>query len=171
MVRLVLLALAVFGTMSAEARRAARNERAQRARGGIEPPRDVYPLMQVAYPGVFLVMLLEGALRPEPPAAIAGLGVLVFLAGKALKWWAILSLGQAWTFRVIVVPGMEMVRRGPYARLRHPNYVGVVGELAGAGLIAAAPIAGVLGTAFFCGLMLLRVRLENRVLGAILRRG
>ena len=38
----IVLMVAVFGTMAAEAVRAARNERAQRARGGIEPAGDVY---------------------------------------------------------------------------------------------------------------------------------
>ena len=50
--------------MLVEARRAAANERAQRARGGIEPKHDVYPFMQIAYPGVFLAMIGEGLFRP-----------------------------------------------------------------------------------------------------------
>ena len=40
----------------------ARNERAQRARGGIEPAGDVYALDAVAYPAAFLAMIGEGAL-------------------------------------------------------------------------------------------------------------
>ena len=48
----------------------------------------------------------------------------LFILAKALKWWAILSLGRSWTFRVIVVPGDAPVASGPYAWLRHPNYVG-----------------------------------------------
>ena len=61
--------LVVFVPMLVEARRAARNERAQRARGGVEPRGDVYGVMRVAYPGVFLAMLAEGAVRGAPPAA------------------------------------------------------------------------------------------------------
>lgn len=171
MLRLLVIGLAVFALMLIEARRASANERTQRARGGVEPRRDVYPVMQIAYPGVFLAMLWEGLFRPSPPASVVALGVAVFLLGKALKWWAIVSLGPAWTFRIIVVPGMPLVQRGPYAFLRHPNYVGVGGELAGVALMCGAPIAGVLGTAFFIGLMLARVRLETRALDAILRRG
>jgi len=48
----VVLAL-VFVMMAVEARRAARNEQRQRARGGIEPEGDVYGLMRIAYPGLF----------------------------------------------------------------------------------------------------------------------
>lgn len=171
MLRLALLFVVVFGFMLVEAGRAASNERRQRARGGIEPTHDVYPAMQVAYPGVFLAMLGEGLFRPAPAPAVLAAGIAVFVAGKALKWWAISTLGDFWTFRVIVVPGSQPVASGPYRWLRHPNYVGVFGELAGAGIIAAAPVAGVLGTLMFTGLMAARVRVENRALNAILRRG
>ncbi len=171
MTRLLVLAVVVFGFMLVEARRAASNERAQRARGGIEPKHDVYPAMQVAYPGIFLAMIGEGLFRPEPSRVVLIAGIVVFVLGKLLKWWAITTLGQYWTFRVIVVPGSSPVADGPYRLLNHPNYVGVFGELAGAGLIAAAPVAGVLGTLMFTGLMAARVRVENRALDAILRRG
>ena len=50
----------VFVPMLIEARRAVRNERAQRARGGIEPGDDVYAAMRIAYPVGFLLMIAEG---------------------------------------------------------------------------------------------------------------
>lgn len=171
MVRLLLILLAVFVPMLLEARRASANERTQRERGGIEPKHDVYPVMQVAYPGVFLAMLWEGLFRTAPAPPVVALGAAIFLLGKALKWWAITALGPCWTFRIIVVPGMHLVTRGPYTLLRHPNYVGVAGELVGVALMAGAPVSGLLGTAFFIGLMVARVRLETRALDAILRRG
>src|SRR5580765_5139735 len=126
------IAVLVFGAMLIEARRASRNERAQRARGGIEPPGDVYRWMQVVYPGAFLAMFVEGAVRGGPAPGLFLVGAIVLAAAKALKWWAILSLGPFWTFRVIVVPGASLVARGPYRFVRHPNYVGVLGELVGA---------------------------------------
>jgi methyltransferase len=161
---LFFLAAVVFGTMLIEARRAARNERAQRARGGVEPADDVYGLMRIAYPAAFAAMLAEGVLRaPAPPVAVAA-GLAVFAAAKALKWWAILTLGPFWTFRVIVVPDAPLVRGGPYRWLRHPNYVGVVGELAGVALAAAAPLSGVAAMTGFGVLLVKRIRVEERML-------
>jgi len=161
--RLILFAI-VFGTMLVEARRASANERAQRARGGVEPDGDVYALMRVAYPGAFLAMFVEGSLRgsPSPTAVLAG-GIL-FLAAKCLKWWAILSLGPFWTFRVVVVPGVPLVAGGPYRWLRHPNYVGVMGELAGVALMTGALLSGVAGIATFGWLVARRVSVEERAL-------
>ena len=88
-------------------------------------------IMRVAYPAVFLAMILEGAWQPGHEHLLIG-GAL-FAAAKILKWSAILSLGDAWTFRVIVRPGVALVTAGPYRWLRHPNYVAVAGELVGRG--------------------------------------
>ncbi len=169
MLRLPLVTLVVFGAMLIEARRAAANERAQRARGGVEPRRDVFALMQVVYPGVFLAMIAEGMLYRAPSAPVLVAGALLFVLGKLLKWWAIVTLGTFWTFRVIVVPGTMLVTRGPYQHLRHPNYVGVLGELVGVALLAGAPVAGVLGTALFAALMAVRTRVENEALQQLAR--
>jgi methyltransferase len=152
--------------MLLEAQRASRNERAQRARGGIEPPDDVYKLMRVAYPGAFAAMLAEGAARGWPPAPVFAAGVLVFALGKAFKWWAILTLGPSWTFRVIVVPGAPLVAGGPYRWIRHPNYAGVVGELAGVAAAVNAPITGAIAIAGFGWLLLKRIAVEERTLRA-----
>ena len=160
----IVVGLVVFLLMALESLRARRNERAQRARGGIEPPDDVYAVMRVAYPAAFAAMLIEGALRRgAPPRALAA-GAAVFAAAKALKWWAIVSLGPFWTFRVIVVPGAPLVARGPYRWLRHPNYVAVVGELAGAALLAAAIVSGPVAIAAFGALLIKRIAVEQRTL-------
>ena len=155
----------IFVPMLIEAQRSAHNERAQLAIGGVEPPGDVYRLMQVAYPGAFAAMIAEAAMRGGPvPGALAALGVAVFAMGKALKWWAILTLGQAWTFRVIVVPAAKRVRSGPYRLFDHPNYIGVVGELVGATLMTGAQLAGPVATLLFSLLILKRITVENRAL-------
>ena len=154
--------------MLAEAWRARRHERAQRDAGAIEPRGDVYALMAAAYPLSFLLMVGEGVLRGRAPDAVVHLGAAAFLIGKALKWWAMASLGQAWTFRVLVVPGAARVTRGPYRIMRHPNYLGVVGELAGVALMAGAQVAGPIATCAFGLLMIRRVQVERSALDAIL---
>lgn len=166
---LLLLSIAVFGALGIEARRASRNERAQRARGGIEPDGDVYRLMRIAYPGFFAAMIAEGFLRDPPPVWVIGAGVAVLAAAKALKWWAIVTLGPFWTFRIVVVPNAPLIQRGPYRWLRHPNYVGVVGELLGVALIAGARVSGVAAITGFGVLLIKRIRVEERMLATASR--
>ena len=165
MLTAIVVCLIVYVPMLIEARRAARNERAQRARGGVEAPGDVYAFMQVAYPGAFLLMILEEATRVGPPVGWLAAGALVFAASKSLKWWAIQTLGPAWTFRVIVVPGAPLAATGPYRFLRHPNYVAVVGELIAIALLTKAQIAGPIGIIAFGLLIVKRIAVEERALG------
>jgi methyltransferase len=150
--------------MLAEAWLSARNERRLRASGAVEPRDDVYRGMQLAYPGAFIGMAAEAALRgPAAPALVAA-GALTFLGAKALKYWAIASLGPRWTFRVLVPPGAPLVTTGPYRFLRHPNYIAVLGELVGSAVLFASPIAGAAGTLIFAELIRRRIRVENRAL-------
>jgi methyltransferase len=154
----------VFVPMAIEAARASRNEHAQRSRGGIEPADDVYPLMRLVYPVAFLSMIAEQTWRGAPGLPMLAAGAALLASAKALKWWTIRTLGPAWTFRVIVVPGMKIVTYGPYRFLRHPNYVAVVGELVGVALMTGAFITGPLVTIVFAVLLLKRIAVEERVL-------
>jgi methyltransferase len=100
-----LLAALAFVPMLFEAARSRRNEQALRAMGAHEPAGDVYTLMQVIYPACFLGMILEAWLRGATADAAVSAGLVVFLSAKALKYWAIATLGWRWTFRVLVPPG------------------------------------------------------------------
>jgi len=141
-----------------------RHERALRARGACESSDPVYATMRWAYPAVFVVMAVEGALSPAVPAAVLGTGIVVFIAGKAIKTWAIASLGERWTYKVLVLPGVPLVTDGPYRFVRHPNYVGVIGELIGMALITGARVTGPLGVVFFSWLLVRRILAEDRAL-------
>jgi methyltransferase len=156
--------LAAFLPMAIEARLAASNERALMALGAVEPDRDVYRAMRIAYPACFLAMVLEGWWRSPAPGGVTLAGACLFGAAKLLKYWAVATLGPRWTFRVLVPPGSSRILSGPYRFLRHPNYVAVVGELVGMSLLTGAPITGTVGTVGFCALILRRIVVEERAL-------
>lgn len=166
---IAVVAVVVFVPMLIEAARSARNEREQRARGGIEPEDDVYDVMRTAYPAAFVAMLVERAVRGEPPAPALVAGGIVFAVAKLLKWWAILTLGGRWTFRVLVVPGDARVAGGPYRYLRHPNYLAVVAEIVGVTMLTGALVSGPVGLLGFGVLIGRRIAVEERMLNAILR--
>lgn len=157
--------LVVSVTMLAEMRLSRVHERALRARGAVEPDDDVYPLMAWSYPLMFLAMAVEGAWAGPPSSPVMIAGIAVFAAAKALKYWAMTALGRRWTFRVLVPPDAPLVTRGPYAWLRHPNYVAVIGELAGIALLVGAPFAGTASVMAFSLLIRRRIVIEERALG------
>ena len=94
-----------------------------------------------------------------------GLALLGF--AKALKLWAITTLGPRWTYRVLVLPDAPLIRSGPYRLLSHPNYLAVAGEIGSVAMIVWAPITGVLAAIGFGWLMIKRIRIEDRALGRL----
>ncbi len=103
-----------------------RNERRLRRRGGIELGRGHYPAM-VAMHGAWLASSAVEASR----APRVRFGPLVAVAAlQPIRYWIIGSLGDRWTTRIIVVPGEPEVKSGPFAYVRHPNYMVVAAEIA-----------------------------------------
>ena len=166
MIAMVALAV-VLALMLGELWLSLRNERTLLARGAFAPPDPVYSSMRLAYPAVFILMAVEGALSPYAPAHFLAAGTAIFVLGKAVKVWAIATLGERWTYKVLILPGAPLVADGPYRFIRHPNYVGVVGELIGMALITGARVTGPLGVLFFSWLLLRRIRAEDRALRGI----
>jgi methyltransferase len=161
----VLTLVAVLAAMLGEAVLSRVNEAGLRRLGAVEPSGDVYRVMQVAYPLAFVAMAIEGALTGPAPRSVLLAGLAVFGLGKALKLWAIASLGHRWSFRVLVLPGRPLVASGPYRYLRHPNYLAVLGELAGMALTVGAPVTGAAALLGFGRLMWRRIQVEDRALG------
>jgi methyltransferase len=160
----ILLIVLAFVPMAFEARLSSLNERRLRAGGAREPRADVYQLMQIAYPACFLAIAAEAWFRQSRFTTVFAAGAIVFLAAKALKYWAIASLGPRWSFRVLVPPRSSLVSSGPYRHMRHPNYVGVAGEFAGMALMAQAPVTGTIALLTFGALLLARIRVEEQAL-------
>jgi methyltransferase len=164
MLYVLLLALA-FLPMLGEANLAARHDRALRHAGAREPRDDVFRWMQVAYPTAFLIMAFESWIRRSRADAAFVAGLIIFAAAKGIKYWAIATLGPRWTFRVLVPPASARITTGPYQFMRHPNYLGVMGELVGMALMAQAPLAGSVSVVLFGALIAARIRVEERALG------
>jgi protein-S-isoprenylcysteine O-methyltransferase Ste14 len=53
-------------------------------------------------------------------------GVVLLWAGIGLAVWARWHLGQYWSGRITIKEGHQLIRTGPYARLRHPIYSGLI---------------------------------------------
>src|SRR5262249_25500324 len=60
-------------------------------------------------------------------------GVAILLAGAAFRIWAIVALGRFFTPTVTIQPDHRVVEDGPYRRLRHPSYTGLLVALAAFG--------------------------------------
>jgi methyltransferase len=140
------------------------NERRLRVRGAVERGAEHYPFMVAIHALWLLSTLLEGLLRgPEFPAWWP-VPLALFLLVQPLRYWAILSLGENWNVKVLVVPGVKPVRRGPYRYFPHPNYVAVAIEVLAFPLIFGAWVTALVFTALNAAFLFIRVRIESRAL-------
>jgi len=59
------------------------------------------------------------------------LGALATAAGVAFAIWARRHIGRNWSGQITIRQEHELIRTGPYARIRHPSYTGLLLALAG----------------------------------------
>ncbi|MCR6688772.1 isoprenylcysteine carboxylmethyltransferase family protein [Cellulomonas sp.] len=144
----------------------ARHARWSFARGGRESGRGHFPAMVALHTGLLVACVAEAVLADRPFLPWLGWPALVVvLASQALRWWCIRVLGPQWNTRVIVVPGLGLVARGPYRLLRHPNYVAVVAEGVALPLVHTAWVTAVAFTVLNAVLLLgFRIPAEERAL-------
>ncbi|MBM3268636.1 MAG: isoprenylcysteine carboxylmethyltransferase family protein [Candidatus Sericytochromatia bacterium] len=98
------------------------------------------------------------------PDLVAPAGVALGLAGLAIRYGAIATLGRQFTWRVTILDDHRLIEHGPFAWIRHPGYSG--------GLLAAYGIFLGLGTWLpvltfsltYVPLVLWRIRAEEAAL-------
>ena len=137
------------------------------ARGGTEHGTGHWPFMVVLHTGLLVGAVVEVAVADRPFLPWLGWPMLALVvASQALRWWCIRTLGPRWNTRVVVVPGLPLVRRGPYRWLSHPNYVAVVIEGVALPMVHTAWVTAVTFTALNLPLLAVRIRAEEAAMAA-----
>ncbi|MEU4197779.1 isoprenylcysteine carboxyl methyltransferase family protein [Kribbella sp. NPDC026611] len=144
-----------------------RNARWSFAQGGVESGKGHYPFMVALHTLLLAACMVEALHRPFIPA-LGWTMFAVVLLSQGLRWWCISVLGHQWNTRVIVVPGLHLVARGPYRWLRHPNYVAVVAEGIALPLVHTAWVTALVFTVLNIPLLAVRIRSEEAALKSAL---
>lgn len=133
--------------------------------GGVEYGRGHYPAMVTLHTGLLVGAVAEAWIRRPPFLPVLAAAMLgLVLVSQALRVWSIASLGHRWNTRVIVIPGLPLVRSGPYRWFRHPNYAAVVVEGVALPVVHTAWITASAFTVLNAGMLILRIRVENAAL-------
>jgi methyltransferase len=119
-----------------------------------------YPLI-VAVHALWLATLWW--LAPTRP--VDGFWLAVFAVIELVRIWVLATLGRRWTTRIIVLPGADMVRSGPYRFVNHPNYWVVTGEIAVLPLVFGLWQVALVFTLVNAAVLSIRIGEENRALG------
>ena len=144
----------------------ARHEAALRARGAVEHGRRHYPMLVALHVLWPLALIAEMVFAGARPGRSWPLWFAILIAAQVLRWASIRALGERWTTRVWVLPDQPLVRHGPYRWLRHPNYLAVALELAAAPMLFGAWRTAAVATIANAAALALRIRAEERALGA-----
>jgi len=151
----------------AELRLSRRNEHRLRKLGAREHASEHFVAMQLLHALWLASMVVEVTLlRPPFLPWLTALAALCFGVGQCLRYAAIHALGGRWTVRVLTLPGAAPVARGIYRYLRHPNYLGVILEIAALPLLHSAWRSAVVFSVANAVLLIVRIRKEEQALSA-----
>lgn len=117
-------ALLVLAQRGLEELHSIRNTKKQLQAGASEFGADYYPVVAATHLGWIAAMFL---LIPSDAEIIWPI-LIIYLLLQVLRYWTIGTLGAFWTHRIISLPDAPIEKRGPYAFVRHPNYLVTISE-------------------------------------------
>lgn len=92
--------------------------------------------------------------------ALAYTGAALTFAGVAFAVWARFVIGRNWSGEVTIKQDHELIRRGPYALVRHPIYSGVLLAILGTALAVNA-MRGLIAMVLITTSFWLKLRMEE----------
>jgi protein-S-isoprenylcysteine O-methyltransferase Ste14 len=150
-----------------------RGEAKSRPQGAWE---NLFPLITVFVPVIGFTLLFFPQVREQLPGYSAEilevlkdvtpmygfymdmLGLTIGFTGAALSIWAISYLKKSFGLRAAV---RKLVTHGPYARMRHPLYVGEIIHILGIAILSGTPV-GLYLFLVAVALQVVRARIEER---------
>lgn len=120
-----------------------------------------YPLivaLHVAWLGTLWWLALRQPIEP--------LWLALFVLTELGRIWVLVTLGERWTTRIIVLPGAPLVRRGPYRFADHPNYLVVIAEIFVLPMVFGLWRTALIFSLLNAAILTVRIREENRALSA-----
>ena len=113
--------------------------------------------------GMWVAFLFPSTAIQSGRHALFILGLVLMVAGMALRWYAIRVLGTSFTCEVSTRPGQEVIQSGPYRWIRHPSYTGGLITVLGV-LVCCVNWASLPALLVALGGYAYRIRIEERAL-------
>ncbi len=142
---------------------AKRNEKTLLAKGAYEVGATHYPFMILLHSCFFISLIIEviffkSILTPLYPL------LFLFILLQLLRVWCLVSLGAFWNTKIIILPDANVVMKGPYAYIRHPNYLVVCLEIVVLPLMFQAYITAICFTILNFIILSVRIPMEEKAL-------
>jgi protein-S-isoprenylcysteine O-methyltransferase len=111
--------------------------------------------------------LLELVLRKRvalPLDLLTWIALSAMIGGVALRTWAVVLLGQWFTWNIAVQAGQQLVTRGPYRLVRHPSYTGALITFVASCVLLRSWVVAALAAIALTVAFLRRIRWEEALL-------
>lgn len=97
---------------------------------------------------------------------LAAVALVATLAGQILRYLSMQALERRWTLPIVTLPNAPVVERGIYRYLRHPNWLGVILEIAAIPLIHGAYLTAIVFSLANASIVSKRIQAEEKALTA-----
>jgi protein-S-isoprenylcysteine O-methyltransferase Ste14 len=117
------------------------------------------------------LLVLSGSLaeyfifKKAPLLTVSGLGLILYVIGIAGRQWAHRSLGAYWSVDIEIRKNHQIIRKGPYKFMRHPNSLFNILEMAGIILIPNSYFSLVLFVLIYLPVIIYRSLTEEKIMG------
>lgn len=138
------------------------NEKWMRKNGAVEYGREHYPFMVSMHTLFFIALITEYCLQDVHRHI--GILIVFYCLLIILKFWAIGTLGKFWNTRILRIPGISLIAKGPYKYVKHPNYIIVVVEIAVIPLSFHLYYTAVIFSLLNAAMLYVRIKVENKAL-------
>jgi len=139
------------------------NEKWLRSEGAIEYGREHYKFFIFFHTGFFITLILEYNLSPF--SGIKYIPLFFFFIVQIFRLSIFKTLGKYWNTRILVIPGRNLVKKGLYRYLKHPNYIIVIFEFILIPLSFSLLYSMIIFSILNLILLSVRIKAENKALG------
>ncbi|MFS0672631.1 isoprenylcysteine carboxyl methyltransferase family protein [Ornithinibacillus sp. 179-J 7C1 HS] len=147
---------------------AKKNESWMKARGGIETGSEHYKWFIYLHVLFFLSVILETMMKLNNQIIeFRYFYFLIFCSAQLARFWCIHSLGRFWNTKIIVMPRVALIKKGPYKYVKHPNYIIVAVELFVIPMLFNAYLTAIVFPLLHLLLLRIRIPLEEKALASV----
>ncbi|MFD2214312.1 isoprenylcysteine carboxyl methyltransferase family protein [Metabacillus endolithicus] len=143
---------------------AKKNEKWMINRGGEEHGNKHYPFIVSLHVLFLISLLLEVIIFHKDLTEVWFVLVPILFITQFMRYWSVISLGNYWNTKIIIVPNDIVVSKGPYQFIKHPNYVVVAVEILIIPLLFDAYVTSLVFTMLNIVMMTIRIPAEEKAL-------
>jgi methyltransferase len=143
-----------------------RNEKWLLNQGAIEYGQEHYKLIVLLHIGFFVSLVVEYTMTRSnfELHLINYVFLVIFILLQICRVIILLTLGKYWNTRIIRIPNVQLVKKGIYKFVRHPNYILVICEIFVIPMIFDLYWTAIIFTVLNLIVLNIRVKVENKAL-------